>query len=132
MHASVLYELFVEHVCREQGVMQVAVAASFYLSPPPYALGGLLPTASVPPCSTPLCTYSIPPSLCLLQPTNHLDLRAVLWLEEYLQRWKKTLVVVSHDRWGGGELGGGGQDRWGGAAAVRVHQPSPVLSITGA
>lgn len=23
---------------------------------------------------------------------------AVLWLEEYLQRWKKTLVVVSHDR----------------------------------
>jgi ABC-type Mn2+/Zn2+ transport system ATPase subunit len=32
------------------------------------------------------------------QPTNHLDLRAVLWLEEYLTRWKKTLVVVSHDR----------------------------------
>ena len=27
-----------------------------------------------------------------------LDLRAVLWLEEYLQRWKKSLVVVSHDR----------------------------------
>jgi ABC-type polar amino acid transport system ATPase subunit len=23
---------------------------------------------------------------------------AVLWLEEYLMRWKKTLVVVSHDR----------------------------------
>jgi len=22
----------------------------------------------------------------------------VLWLEEYLTRWKKTLVVVSHDR----------------------------------
>jgi len=38
------------------------------------------------------------PSLCAPQPTNHLDLRAVLWLEEYLQRWKKTLVVVSHDR----------------------------------
>jgi len=27
-----------------------------------------------------------------------LDLRAVLWLEEYLTRWKKTLVIVSHDR----------------------------------
>ena len=27
-----------------------------------------------------------------------MDLRAVLWLEEYLTRWKKTLVVVSHDR----------------------------------
>lgn len=23
----------------------------------------------------------------LVQPTNHLDLRAVLWLEEYLTRW---------------------------------------------
>ncbi len=22
----------------------------------------------------------------------------MLWLEEYLQRWKKTLIVVSHDR----------------------------------
>ena len=22
----------------------------------------------------------------------------MLWLEEYLTRWKKTLVVVSHDR----------------------------------
>ena len=31
-------------------------------------------------------------------PQNHLDLRAVIWLEEYLLRWKKTLIVVSHDR----------------------------------
>ncbi|KAL0538369.1 hypothetical protein IC582_027387 [Cucumis melo] len=30
--------------------------------------------------------------------TNHLHLSAVLWLEEYFRRWKKTLVVVSHDR----------------------------------
>ncbi|KAI3904332.1 hypothetical protein MKW92_043502, partial [Papaver armeniacum] len=35
------------------------------------------------------------PNLLLLDdPTNHLDLRVVLWLEEYLCRWKKTLFVL--------------------------------------
>jgi ABC-type polar amino acid transport system ATPase subunit len=32
------------------------------------------------------------------EPTNHLDLHAVIWLESYLQSWTNTLVVVSHDR----------------------------------
>lgn len=27
------------------------------------------------------------------EPTNHLDLHAVLWLEEYLVKWPKTLLV---------------------------------------
>ena len=41
----------------------------------------------------------IQPTLLMLdEPTNHLDLRAAIWLEEYLMRWKKTLIVVSHDR----------------------------------
>ncbi len=30
--------------------------------------------------------------------TNHLDLNAVIWLEDYLTRWKKTLFIVSHDQ----------------------------------
>ena len=39
------------------------------------------------------------PSLLLLdEPTNHLDLSAVRWLQTCLCRWKKTLIVVSHDR----------------------------------
>lgn len=65
----------------------------------------------------------IEPTLLLLdEPTNHLDLNAVrarhqsdgcvrawarvltwacaqvIWLDNYLSRWKKTLVVVSHDQ----------------------------------
>ncbi|XKL68052.1 hypothetical protein PGB90_003543 [Kerria lacca] len=30
--------------------------------------------------------------------SNHLDLNAVIWLDNYLQGWKKTLLVVSHDQ----------------------------------
>merc|ERR1712179_499145 len=39
------------------------------------------------------------PTLLLLdEPTNHLDLNSVIWLDNYLQQWKKTLLVVSHDQ----------------------------------
>lgn len=39
-----------------------------------------------------------PDLLILDEPTNHLDLNAVIWLEDYLSNWKKTLLVVSHER----------------------------------
>ena len=29
---------------------------------------------------------------------NHLDFPTVLWLEDYLTKYTKTLIVVSHDR----------------------------------
>lgn len=39
----------------------------------------------------------IKPSLLLLDdPTAHLDLEACVWLEEYLKKWDKTLILVSH------------------------------------
>ena len=41
----------------------------------------------------------IQPDLLILdEPTNHLDLNAVLWLTDYLNKWQKSLVVVSHDK----------------------------------
>jgi ATP-binding cassette subfamily F protein 1 len=41
----------------------------------------------------------IEPTLLLLdESTNHLDLNAVIWLDNYLQGWKKTLLIVSHDQ----------------------------------
>ncbi len=36
--------------------------------------------------------------LILDEPTNHLDVSALEWLEDYLKATKKTLIVISHDR----------------------------------
>ncbi len=41
---------------------------------------------------------SKPDVLLLDEPTNHLDLDAIEWLEKYLCSYKKSCVIVSHDR----------------------------------
>ncbi|XP_060605726.1 ATP-binding cassette sub-family F member 3-like [Ruditapes philippinarum] len=42
--------------------------------------------------------FSKPDLLLLDQPTNMLDMKAIIWLENYLQTWPTTILVVSHDR----------------------------------
>ncbi|MDD6842560.1 MAG: ABC-F family ATP-binding cassette domain-containing protein [Prevotellaceae bacterium] len=39
-----------------------------------------------------------PDMLILDEPTNHLDLEMIEWLEEFLARGRKTLLMVTHDR----------------------------------
>ncbi len=42
--------------------------------------------------------FAEPDLLLLDEPTNHLDLEAALWLEEFLARYRRTVILVSHDR----------------------------------
>jgi ATP-binding cassette subfamily F protein 3 len=42
--------------------------------------------------------FSQPDVLLLDEPSNHLDLEAVMWLEDFLKSYSATIVVVSHER----------------------------------
>ncbi|WMY95566.1 MAG: ATP-binding cassette domain-containing protein [Arsenophonus sp.] len=68
------------------------------LNLPPYTKlsilsGGLLRKADL--ARTLACQANI---LFLDEPTNHLDIKTILWLENFLKKFKGSIVFISHDR----------------------------------
>ena len=43
--------------------------------------------------------YLSPDVLVLDEPTNHLDTATLSWLEDFIRNYRKTVIVVSHDRY---------------------------------
>ncbi|CUB02625.1 ABC-F family ATPase [Marinomonas fungiae] len=42
--------------------------------------------------------FSVPDILLLDEPTNNLDIDSIRWLEDMLNQYKSTMVIISHDR----------------------------------
>ncbi len=42
--------------------------------------------------------FAEPDLLLLDEPTNYLDLEGTLWLEDHIARYRRTVIVISHDR----------------------------------
>jgi ATP-binding cassette subfamily F protein 3 len=42
--------------------------------------------------------FTQPNVLLLDEPTNHLDFESMIWLENFLSRYRETLIIISHER----------------------------------
>lgn len=75
--------------------MRVALACAFFIDPDVLLLDG---TFSFDFSSSLFALFDGALSNPFLEPTNHLDLPSVLWLENRLRAYKGSFLLVTHDR----------------------------------
>ena len=79
--------------------MRLALAQALFVSPDVLLLDEVRLLRPSIECLSPSSHALSSPLPCLGQPTNHLDLHAVLWLSDFLAtKWQGTVVIVSHAR----------------------------------
>jgi ATPase subunit of ABC transporter with duplicated ATPase domains len=49
-------------------------------------------------CESWLKSFAKPDLILLDEPTNHMDIESIQWLEDFLINSAKAVVVISHDR----------------------------------
>ncbi len=78
-----------------RGILQSLAFTEDYLSKPVSQLSGGERTR----LALAALLLQEPDVLLLDEPTNHLDIGTLKWLEGYLRGYKKTLIIISHDRY---------------------------------
>lgn len=100
MKFAVLHEKFVsdgglEYAGRCKGMLRsLGLSSEFWDSPITSLSGGQKTRIALA-----KLLISDPDIILLDEPTNHLDIDSIMWLEKFLSSCRKTVIVVSHDRY---------------------------------
>ena len=82
----------------ESRAAELLHALGFHRDDDPPEHGGHVRRVEDAPSRSPRRSSRKPTLLLLDEPTNHLDLEACVWLEGYLAKYKKCLILVSHSQ----------------------------------
>ena len=99
--ASTVYEFVLEGLKKDEHFEEKKHLADIIIGPlgiDPKALMGHLSGGQLRRAALARSLVEAPDVLMLDEPTNHMDLEAIKWLETYLAGYKGALIVVSHDR----------------------------------
>ncbi len=99
--AGIVYDFVLQGLKKDEHFEEKKHLADIIISPlglEPKMLMGHLSGGQLRRAALARALVEAPDVLMLDEPTNHMDLEAIKWLEGYLSAYKGALIVVSHDR----------------------------------